>query len=80
MQGQCSWRPACCCRVLQPAVGWHLPLHMCPCVHGTPAFFLFLNLAPPGVSGLQVKKFIADNQTDKPGAIPAQAAPAKPKR
>lgn len=28
----------------------------------------------------KVKQFIAENQTDKPGAIPAQAAPAKPKR
>lgn len=28
----------------------------------------------------KVKQFLADNQTDKPGAIPAQAAPPKPKR
>eukprot|EP00887_Chlorella_sp_A99_P006589 scaffold3.g6589.t1 len=28
----------------------------------------------------KVEQFLADNQTDKPGAIPAQAAPPKPKR
>lgn len=29
---------------------------------------------------LQVKQFIAENQTDKPGAIPAAAPAPKPKR
>lgn len=51
-------------------------------VHGTLALVV-LSAWKPGAAGcgcVQVKQFIAENQTDKPGAIPAQAAPAKPKR